>query len=299
MSKSRIGFIGLGAMGQPMSKNINKAGYQLSVHDINPAAVQPLVEAGAKNCATPKEVAQQSNVVITMLPNSSIVEKVILGEEGLVEVLPSGSVVIDMSSSQPSSTQMISQVLSKKNINMLDAPVSGGSTGAASGKLSIMVGGEEEVYKRYLPLLQVMGDKIFHVGGAGAGHTVKAVNNLLFGATLAAACEAIVLGVKAGISPEKLVEAISVSSGRCYAVNEKFPKIVFPRHFKPGFSTDLLHKDMDIALTMAKEHKVPLSVCSIAQQLYTIGQQKGFGSLDNTSVIKILEDIVGVEVKPS
>jgi 3-hydroxyisobutyrate dehydrogenase len=296
---AKVGFIGLGTMGQPMCRSILKAGYIVNVYDVNKAAVELLEKEGARPCDSPKELGENSNIVITMLPNSSIVEKVILGEGGLIEGLTPGSIIIDMSSSLPSSTQLIAGILKGKGISLLDAPVSGGPPGAASGKLSIMVGGEKDTYERCLPLLQVMGDKIFHVGGTGAGHIVKAVNNMLFGATLAAACEAIVLGVKAGIAPEKLVEVISVSSGRCYAVDTKFPNIVFPRHFRPGFTTDLLYKDLDIALTLAKELKVPTSVSSVAQQLYMISQQKGFGSMDNTAVIKILEEIVGVEVKPS
>jgi 3-hydroxyisobutyrate dehydrogenase len=296
----KIGFIGLGTMGNPMSKNILNAGYELFVYDVNSSAVEKLVNAcTAKPCSSPKEVGEKSEVVITMLPNSKIVEEVILGENGVSEGLTAGSIVIDMSSSQPSSTKKIAETLKQMDISMLDAPVSGGPPGAASGKLSIMVGGEKDIYQACLPLLKVMGDKIFHVGNSGAGHIVKAVNNLLFGATLAAACEAMILGVKSGIDPEKLVEVISVSSGRCYALNTKFPNIVFPRHFKPGFTTDLLYKDLDIALTLAKELKVPAPVSNVAQQLYLTGQQKGYGSLDNTSVIRILEDIVGIEVKPT
>ncbi|KJS21747.1 MAG: tRNA methyltransferase [Clostridiaceae bacterium BRH_c20a] len=294
----KVGFIGLGTMGEPMSRNFLKAGYNLSVYDVNLKVVDILVNEGAKACSSPREVGANSDVVITMLPNSTIVEKVIIEKDSVMEGIASGGIIIDMSSSQPSSTQKIANILKEKGIEMLDAPVSGGPPGAAAGKLSIMVGGKKEMYEKCLPLLEVLGSKIFHVGEAGAGHIVKAVNNLLFGTTLVAAVEAIVLGVKAGIAPEKLVEVISVSSGRCYAVDTKFPNIVFPRHFKPGFTTDLLYKDLDIALTLAKELKVPTAVSNVAQQLYMVGQQKGFGRMDNTAVIKILEEIVGIEVKP-
>lgn len=295
----KIGFIGLGTMGEGMSKNFTKAGYVLYVYDINDKAVEALVNEGAKACDSPKEVAANSDVVITMLPNSSIIEKVVLGEDGIIEGFRSGCTYIDMSSAQPSSTQKLSDILKEKGIDMIDAPVSGGPIGAATGKLSIMVGGPKETYERCLSLLQVLGNKIYYVGDIGSGHIVKAVNNMLFGVTLAAAIEAIVLGVKAGIDPEILVKVISASSGRCYAVDTKFPNIVFPRHFRPGFTTNLLYKDIDIALTMAKELKVPTAVSNVAQQLYMIGQQKGYGKLDNTACIQILEDIVGVVVKPS
>ena len=296
--KQKVGFIGLGTMGYPMSMNIIKAGYSLAAYDNDPAALEAVEKEGAKGYNYPREVAAESDVVITMLPNSAVVEDVVLGEYGVLEGLTSEKVLIDMSSSQPSSTRMLAKTLGKKDISMLDAPVSGGPPGATEATLSIMVGGEEKTFKQCLPLLKTMGDKLFYVGEAGAGHVAKAINNLLFGTTLAAACEAITLGTKAGIAPEKLVEIISASSGRCYAVDKKFPNIVFPRHFKPGFTTDLLAKDLDIALNLANELNVPTSVCCVAQQLYKTAQQKGFGSEDNTAAIKILEEIVKVEVKP-
>ncbi len=295
--REKLGFIGLGNMGSPMSKNLLKAGYSVAVFDMNEAAVKSVVEAGAERASSPKEVAEKSDVVILSLPNSSIIEKVVLGENGVIEGLKSGAALIDMSSAEPSSTREINAALKEKGIEMLDAAISGGPSGAEVRKLSIMVGGEPDVFARYKSILEELGNNVFHVGGNGAGHTLKAVNNLLYGAIFVATCEAIVLGVKAGIDAKTLLDVISTSAGRNFAVEVKFKGNVLNRDFTPGFSTDLLHKDMMIALNMAKEMNYPVSLCSYAKDVITEGQLKGFGKLDHTAVVKKYEELASVEVK--
>lgn len=291
----RIGFIGIGLMGSRMCKCILKAGYTVTVTDVNEEAVKELESAGANWKHTPKEVAQASDVIITMLPNSQVVEAVVLGKNGLIEGFKKSDVLIDMSSSLPSSTRMLAEKLEIKGVEMIDAPVSGGPSGAESGTLSVMVGGKEQVFNEIKPILDVLGSKVFYIGGIGAGHVTKAVNNALYATTLVAACETITLGVKAGIDPSKLIEVIGSCSGQCYASN-KFKNYTLKRNFKPGFALDLLAKDVDIALTMSSEMKVPMVTSHTAREFLMMGQQKGFGKDDNTRIIEMLEELVGVRV---
>jgi 3-hydroxyisobutyrate dehydrogenase len=297
MPKEKIGFVGLGLMGNPMARNLVQAGFETMVYDINPEAVQRVADAGAVVAQDLAELGRSCTVFITSLPGSSQVEEVILGESGLAKTAAPGSLFIDMSSSLSSSTQMIADKLGKVGMMMVDAPVSGGPPKATTGELTIMVGGEDKAVARAYPILSVLGKKIIHVGGIGAGHTMKAVNNLVFGVTLAGVAEAFVLGVKAGLSAEKMVEVISSSSGRCYTVDTKIPKIVMPRHFRPGFTTNLLLKDLENAITLGKQLGLPMPVSNVVQQMYAFSQAKGYGDLDNTALIKVYEDMVGVEVR--
>jgi len=293
----KIGFIGLGTMGNPMVKTLLKVGYEVLVYDISKEAVKKLVEKGAKE-ADISQIGKECDFVITMLPNSQCVEEIVIGEGGLIHSFISGKVLIDMSSSVPQSTVKIANSLKEKGIKMLDAPVSGGPLKAANGTLTIMVGGDKEVFDHSYDILSALGEKIFYIGKTGAGHMVKAINNMLYGTTLVATVEAVVLGAKAGIDLEKLVEVISASSGQCYAAS-KVKRVVFPRNFKPGFATKLLNKDLEIALGMARELNVPTIISSTAQQIYKIAlNREGFAELDNTIIFKLLEEVVGVEVKP-
>lgn len=294
----KIGVIGLGTMGNPMSICLMKAGYEVKAYDVNQEAVERVCEKGAVKATSIAELAEDIDFCLMSLPNSSIIENVVFTKGGLLESLKPGTVLIDLSTSNPESTKKIAKALSEKGIEMIDAPVSGGPGKALTGELSIMVGGKKETIEKSMEVLKVLGSKVFEVGGIGAGHTMKIVNNLLFGATLAAGIEAIVLGTKAGLDPHKMVEVIGESSGRCYAVNTKFPNIVFPRHFKPGFKTKLLHKDMNLAIELADQLKVPLAVGNVAQQYYTAAlNNEEYAELDNTVAIKLLEEITGVEVK--
>jgi len=297
MTSKKIGFIGLGNMGLHMAVNLLKGGNELNVFDMNPQAINKMTDLGANACKNPKEVAKSSQIVFMSLPNSSIIESVVLGENGLLDGLSNGDAIIDMSSAEPLSTKKLSEVLNSKGITLLDAPVSGGPEGAEAGTLSIMVGGKEADYEKYLPLLELLGSKVSHVGEVGAGHAIKSINNLLYGAIFVASCEAMALGVKSGIQAEKLLEVISSSAGRNFAIDVKFPNNVMPRNFQPGFSTDLLKKDMEIALALGKEQNVPLALSQLASQFISIGQQKGYGALDHTALIQFYEELTGQEVK--
>lgn len=293
----KIGFIGLGNMGMPMSKNLVKSGYKLTVFDMNSKVVDELVAVGAAKGANPKEVADKSDIVILSLPNSKIIESVVCSENGAAEGLTIGNILIDMSSAEPSSTRKISGILKAKGVDMLDAAISGGPAGAAERKMSIMVGGQKDVFEKYRSVLDDLGNNVFLVGEIGAGHTLKSVNNLLYGAIFVATCEAIVLGTKAGLDPKIMIDVISKSAGRNFAVDVKFKSNVLNRDFNPGFSLDLLHKDMAIALKLAQELKYPISLCSYAQDVLTEGQIKGMGVMDHTAVVKKYEQLAGVEVK--
>ena len=297
MKNQKIGFIGLGNMGNPMAKNLVKAGYELTVFDTNEKVVAELVEAGAKKGALPKDVAKDSDIVILSLPTSKIIEKVVLGEVGVIEGLEAGNILIDMSSAEPSSTKKIAKLLKEKGVEMMDAAISGGPAGAAEKKMSIMAGGDKDIFEKYRFILDELGNNVFLVGEIGAGHTLKSVNNLLYGAIFVATCEAIVLGVKAGLDAQTMLDVISKSAGRNFAVDVKFKTNVVNRDFTPGFSLDLLHKDMAIALNMAKELGYPLSLCSYAQDILTEGQLRGFGTHDHSEMVKKYEELAGVVVK--
>ena len=293
----KIGFIGLGIMGNPMVKTLVKKGHDVYVNDINEESIKKLENIGA-NRGDFKKISEECNFIITMLPNSDCVENVVLDQKnGLINYIKSGAVLIDMSSSIPQSTIKISKILKKKNIKMLDAPVSGGPPKAKNGTLTIMVGGEKEVFDLSSPILYTLGEKLFYIGKTGAGHMAKAINNMLYGTTLVATVEAITLGAKAGVDLKKLVEVMDASSGHCYAVS-KVGKKVFTRNFEPGFATSLLNKDLKIALSMASDLHVPTIISSAAQQIYELAlNEKGFAELDNTVIFKLIEEKLGIKIE--
>jgi len=294
----RVGFIGIGIMGTPMSKRLLAAGYELVVYDIKPEAISPLLERGAVAAASPAEVGSRCSKVITMLPNSTIVEEVVLGPSGLMEGFSPGSTLIEMSSANPTSTRRIARMLGARSVEMIDAPVSGGPTGAADGSLAIMVGGDESVYQACLPILQSLGKNIFLVGPHGSGHLMKTLNNMLFAINMAGVCEALVLGAKVGLSPEKIVEVVGKGSGQSYALTNKTVRQILANNYRPGFSTNLLYKDVDIATTLGREMGVPLLVANLAHQILAIARGRGMGELDNCSILKLLEEAAGVRVIP-
>lgn len=293
----KVGFIGIGAMGKPMAKNIMSAGYPLVVNDVNEAVIQELVAAGAKRADSPCELARQVDVVITMLPNSAIVEAVVFGEQGIFAGAKPGFAIIDMSSVAPTFTQKMAKAASERQIDYIDAPVSGGVKGATNGILTIMVGGEMDVVKHYHPLLEVLGNKIYHVGKVGSGDAVKIINNLLLGVNMAAVAEAFALGTKLGLDPEVLLEVINVSSGSSYALAAKMPNFVFKGQFEPGFAIDLQYKDLELAIQTAKESKVPMILTNIAQQVYEQARAAGLGREDISAIIKPLEELLKIQVR--
>jgi 3-hydroxyisobutyrate dehydrogenase-like beta-hydroxyacid dehydrogenase len=294
---NQIGFIGLGTMGKLMATHLLEAGYALSVSNRSSAVVDELAAKGARACQSPMEVARNSEVVILCLPDSRAVEQVTFGEMGLVEGFEEGHILIDMTSAEPESTRKIAQALKEKGVQMMDAPVSGGPTGAQQATLTIMAGGEASLIETCGPVLRVLGEKIYHVGEVGAGHTLKAVNNLLLGTILVATCEAVTLGVKAGLDPQILIDVMSNSSGRSYALNTKFVNHVLKRDFNPGFKLALLDKDMRIALGVSEQLNFEAETCADAEAALGRGLQLGFGEMDYTSLIQMYETASEVIIK--
>lgn len=281
-----IGFVGLGAMGKPMALNLVKNGVDLYVFDIQTAAVEELVAAGAKSCATVDEMAGKVDVLITMLPNAKIVE-ITLGS--FFKNAKEGQIIIDMSTVATSSTLDFSKRAAAKGIDYVDAPVSGGFKGAEQGTLTIMVGGKEDIVKKVMYLLEIMGEKIYHVGDIGAGNSMKLVNNLLLGCNMVAIAEALSLGMKSGLDLETMYEIIKVSSGASYALNAKVPNFIQERNFKPGFAIDLQFKDLELAVETAKSQNVPMPLTNISQQVFEMARAQGMGGEDISAVVKVWE----------
>lgn len=297
----QLGFIGIGVMGRPMALNLLKAGHEVTIFARHPekSEVQEVVNAGAKLAPSARAVAIASEIVITMVPNSKHVEEVVMGPHGILEGARKGLIIIDMSTIAPVMTRKLAQLAAEKEVHFLDAPVSGGSQGAVNGTLTIMVGGEQEVFEQARPILEGMGKKenIFYVGPSGAGEVVKIVNNILCGTIAASIAEAFVLGVKAGADVETMAKVIGVSSGASWQLSNQFPIRAFNGSFKPGFMTDLLHKDLGLALELAAETETPLTMTAIARQMYEMTRAAGYGKDDYTALLKVLEEMTGVEVR--
>ena len=295
--KPVIGFVGTGAMGAPMAQNLRKAGYPLVVYDLKDKAMEGLAKAGAEKVFSARELASRSSVVITMLPASPDVEAAVLGPEGVIEGAKSGDIVIDMSSSYPTSTKMICEQLAVKGIRMLDAPVSGGTKGAREGTLAIMVGGEEKDYEECRPILEAIGQNTYYLGKIGAGHTVKALNNLCSACSMVITSEALIVAKKLGLTPEKVIDAINSSSGRSWSSQFKFPTFVLNNTFNSGYSIGLMNKDLEIVTRLGRELHVPMFVGALVQQLYNYAVGRGGGDECHTAIIKFIEDWRGVKVR--
>ena len=285
-----VGFIGLGIMGRPMAKNLMDAGYELVAHNRSPEKAEELAEEGNATAAgSPREVAEACDIVITMLPDSPDVEAVVAGEDGVLEGIRDGALLVDMSTISPVVTEELSEKVRNQGASMLDAPVSGGDVGAIEGALSIMVGGSEEDFERARPLFDVMGKVATHVGPTGAGQVVKACNQIVVALTIEAVSEALVLGSKGGVAPEKLVEALSgglAGSAVMEAKKEKF----FSHDFEPGFRIELHHKDLGIALAAGREYSVALPVTAIVDQMLEASKAKGRGDRDHSALLTLLEE---------
>ena len=295
----QIGFIGIGVMGRPMTLNLLKAGQHVTIFARHPekTEVQEVLQAGAKQAPSPRAVAMASDIVITMLPNSPEVEEVVTGEQGILAGARKGLIIIDMSTIAPAMSRKLGELAATKGVHFLDAPVSGGSQGAINGTLSIMVGGEQEILEQARPVLEAMGKNIFYVGPQGAGEIVKLVNNILVGAIAAATAESFVLGVKAGVDVETMAKIIGVSTGGSWQLANQFPMRAFKGNFQPGFMTDLLHKDLGLALELAAENSTAVPISALTRQVYEMARASGYGREDYTSVVKVLEQMAGVEVR--
>lgn len=293
----KVGFLGLGVMGKSMAINILKAGYELTILDTKKDSASELIKLGANVVETNAEVARASDIIFTALPNSTIVQEVATGKDGIFEGANEGLIYIDLSSITPKTIQFIQKEGLKKNISVLDAPVSGGAAGATAGSLTIMAGGDKEAFEKALPVLKTMGKKVILVGDIGAGDTIKLVNNLLLGINMVAVAEAFALGVKAGIKAETMYDIISESSGSSYALTAKYNNYISKGNFKPGFAIDLQHKDLELAVETAKDLKMPLPIGNLAQQMLEIARAKGMGNEDISAAIKLYEEWGNIEVR--
>ena len=292
----KIGFIGLGIMGKPMAKNLLKAGYKLVVYDINKQPVKELVEAGAEEGLSSKDVAERTDIIITMLPNSPHVKEVILGENGVLEGARQGQIIVDMSSIAPLVSMEVAAKAKEKGVEMLDAPVSGGEPKAIDGTLSIMVGGSQEVFDKVKDILLCMGSSAVLVGDIGSGNITKLANQIIVALNIAAMSEAFVLATKAGVDPERVYQAIRGGLAGSTVLDAKAP-MVMERNFKPGFRIELHIKDLMNALETAHEIGVPTfltsQVMEIMQALKVDGKEKN----DHCGIIQFYEKLAGVEVK--
>jgi 2-hydroxy-3-oxopropionate reductase len=288
-----VGFIGLGIMGRPMAKNLRTAGYPLVVHNRSRAAVDELVQAGAKAATAPRDVAAQCDVLITMLPNSPDVELVALGKDGIIEGARRGLVFVDMSTISPIVSRKVGQALEPGGVRMLDAPVSGGEKGAIEGTLSIMVGGDKAIFEQVLPIFQALGKTITHLGPLGSGGFTKLANQVIVAVNLTALAEGLTLAAKAGLDRELTIKALSggLAGSRC--LDQKAPNYV-QGSYKPGFKIDLHYKDLGLIMEAARALGVPLPATAVVQELFNALRVKGRGQLDHSAVITLLEDLAGV-----
>jgi 2-hydroxy-3-oxopropionate reductase len=284
----RIGFIGLGTMGKPMARNLMKAGYSLVVHNRSRQSVEELAKEGAVPATSSKEVAEQSDVVITMVPDSPDVEKVVFGPDGVIEGVSSGMLYIDMSSIAPATSRQVHEAMKAKGVESLDAPVSGGEVGAIEGTLSIMVGGVEEAYKRALPLFEVMGKNIVLIGGPGAGQVTKACNQMVVAMTIQAVSEALTLAKRAGVDPARVRKALLGGFAQS-RILELHGQRILDGDFKPGFKIRLQRKDLNIALRTGRELKVPLFATAQAAAILDKLLAQGKGELDHSAMALFLE----------
>jgi 2-hydroxy-3-oxopropionate reductase len=292
----KLGFVGLGIMGKPMARNLVKAGYDVTVFDVRPEPVAELVAAGAKAESSARNVAACSEVVITMLPNSPHVKEAILGTGGVIEGVRPGAIVVDMSSIAPAASQEISARLAQKGIPMLDAPVSGGEPKAVDGTLAIMVGGPEDVFNQVKGILAVMGASVTHVGAIGSGNVTKLANQMIVALNIAAVSEALVLATRAGVSPEKVFDAIKGGLAGSTVMNAKVPMIL-AGNFKPGFRIELHIKDLMNAMDTAHELNVPVPLSGQVLEMMQALKADGKAPLDHSALVQFYERMAKVEVR--
>jgi 2-hydroxy-3-oxopropionate reductase len=297
LAEQTVGFVGLGIMGRPMALNLLHAGYPLVVHNRTRAKEKELLDEGAESADSPRAVAERAEIVITMLPDSPDVEAVYLGEDGVIAGTREGQLLIDMSSIAPAVARQVSEAAAGQGAQALDAPVSGGDVGARDGTLSIMVGGPEAAFERGRPLFDVMGKTVVHLGGAGAGQTAKACNQMLVAITIEAVSEALVLASKAGVDPERLIEVLSggLAGNRVMEVRRRN----FLEHdFTPGFRLELHHKDLGIALRTARELNVFVPTTAIVDQMLAALKAAGDGGLDHSALLKVIEQASAHQIGP-
>jgi len=292
----KIGFIGLGIMGKPMSKNLIKAGYSLVVRDHNAESVAELVALGATSGDSAKAVAEQSDVIITMLPNSPHVKEVLLGEGGVIEGAKAGTIVIDMSSIAPLASREIHEALAKKSVALLDAPVSGGEPKAIDGTLSVMVGGDKELFDKCYDIMKAMAGSVVHTGEIGAGNVTKLANQVIVALNIAAMAEALTLATKAGVNPDLVYQAIRGGLAGSTVLDAKAP-MVMNRNFKPGFRIDLHIKDLANALDTSHGVGAQLPLTAAVMEMMQALKADGLGTADHSALAFYYEKLAKVEIK--
>ena len=295
MSENHIGFIGLGIMGKPMARNLLKEGHVLKIYNRSRGAVDELSREGAQPMTNAKEVAESSDIIITMLPDSPDVELVYGGEQGIFAGAKSGSLLIDMSSISPVVARRVAAEAEKRGCDMLDAPVSGGEAGAIGATLSIMIGGKASAVARAMPLFQTLGKNIVHVGDSGAGQVTKAANQMVVGTTIAIVGEALVLAKKAGVDPAKVRQALLGGFAQSKILEAHGQKML-ERNFKPGFRIRLHEKDMKIAIATGSEYGVPLMVSGVVAQMMTAIKGMELADLDHSALVKLIEGLAKTEL---
>jgi 2-hydroxy-3-oxopropionate reductase len=291
----KVGYIGLGLMGKSIARNILKAGFSVVVHNRSRAAVDELVAEGATAANSPAEVAAQVDVVFTNLPDSPDVEKVALGENGILAGAHPGLIFIDNSTIKPAVARHIAAELAKVGVQALDAPVSGGDIGARNATLTIMVGGEASALEKVLPVFQAMGKTITHVGDAGAGQVAKAANQIMVAAQMVAMGELLVFAKKAGVDPRKVVDAIRGGAAQCWSLDVKPPRL-FDGNRSPGFKAHMQLKDLGIILETAREYDIPVSATEENTRLFQQMIDLGLGELDNSAVVGVIEKLAGIGI---
>ncbi|MDR2096621.1 MAG: 2-hydroxy-3-oxopropionate reductase [Treponema sp.] len=290
-----VGFIGLGIMGRPMAKNLIKAGYKLCVYD-KFAKFDDLVALGAEGASSNKEAASKSDIIITMLPNSPHVKEAVLGQDGVVEGIRAGSIVVDMSSIAPAASQEVGAALKAKGVEFMDAPVSGGEPKAIDGTLAIMAGGSQEVFDKVKPILEKMGSSVTLVGGIGAGNVTKLANQIIVALNIAAVSEAFVLAAKAGVEPAKVFDAIKGGLAGSTVMNAKAPMIL-DGNFKPGFRIELHIKDLQNALDTAHNLGVPVPLTAEVMEILQGLKTDGCAAHDHGAIVRHYEKLAKIEVR--
>jgi 2-hydroxy-3-oxopropionate reductase len=290
-----VGFIGLGIMGKPMAENLIGAGHDLVLYNRTQEKAEELAGNGATVAGSPREVAERSDVIITMLPDSPQVEEVLTGEDGVFEGIKGGALIVDTSTISPVVTEELAAKAKTKGASMLDAPVSGGDVGAVEGTLSIMVGGSEEDFERAKPLFEAMGKTVTHVGENGAGQVVKAANQIVVALTIEAVSEALVLGSKGGVAPEKILDVLGGGLAGNRVMEVKREKML-THSFDPGFRIELHHKDLGIALAAGREYGVTLPVTAVVDQMLQDLKMRGRGDRDHSALLTLIEDSSGHEI---
>ena len=289
----KIGFIGMGTMGAPMALNLLEAGHEVTVYNRTREKEEVVAEKGAARAATPKEAAENADIVITIVSDTPDVEAVVLGDEGALHGMKEGSVLVDMSTISPSVTREIAEKLAEKGVEMLDAPVSGGSEGAERGTLSIMVGGKEAVVERLRPVLEVMGDTVTHVGSVGSGQITKAINQTIIAGTYAAVAEGLALGLAAGIDIKAAHQAVSGGAAGSWVLTNRADNMI-DDHYPLGFRTRLHRKDLGIALETARDLGVPIPVAAYVEQIETGLVKRGLGDEDVSNIARVVREGAGL-----